>query len=341
MRTRQATAGLGLVALAFSAGLACAPAPEAEAPATGFPALSGPYLGQTPPGPEPELFAPGIISTGLAELNSVFTPDGQEFYYAVDIGLDWVIMVSRQTDEGWTPPEAASFTRGHSGVDLCISADGQRLLFCSDRPRPGADARGPMDIWQVERAPDGAWSEPVNLETVNSDSAEFYPTLTNDGTLYFVSRREGGLGGSDIYRAELVDGKYVAPENVGPVLNTSGFEGDTFVAPDESYIILNSRGHDPGPDGGSLFISYRGADGVWSPPRNLGEVMTADRSDFCPMMSPDGKHFFFSSARPRFGGADGVITWKSLFDAQSRPENGSTDVYWVDAGFVEKMRPES
>jgi len=138
-----------------------------------------------------------------------------------------------------------------------------------------------------------------------------------------------------------VGGKYVAPENVGPVLNTSGFEGDTFVAPDESYIILNSRGHDPGPDGGSLFISYRGADGVWSPPRNLGEVMTADRSDFCPMMSPDGKHFFFSSARPRFGGADGVITWNSLFDAQSRPENGSTDVYWVDAGFVEKMRPES
>jgi len=68
-------------------------------------------------------------------------------------------------------------------------------------------------------------------------------------------------------------------------------------------------------------------------------VMNADRSDFCPMMSPDGKHFFFSSARPRFGGADGVITWDGLFDAQSRPENGSTDVYWVDAGFVEKMRP--
>jgi Tol biopolymer transport system component len=339
VRTSFAKSIVGLAVLALSAGVACAPAPEAETPVAGFPALSGPYLGQTPPGPQPELFAPGVVSTGLAELNSVFTPDGREFYYAVDIGLDWVIMVTRQTDTGWATPEAASFTRGHSGVDLCISADGQRLLFCSDRPRPGTDRRGPMDIWMVERTADGAWSEPVNLETVNSDSAEFYPTLTTDGTLYFVSRREGGLGGSDIYRARLADGEYATPENVGPVLNTAGFEGDTFVAPDESYIILNSRGHDPGPDGGSLFISYRGEDGAWSPPQNLGGVMTADRSDFCPMMSPDGKYFFFSSARPRFGGADGVITWDGLFDAQSRPENGGTDVYWMDAGFVEKLRP--
>jgi Tol biopolymer transport system component len=196
-----------------------------------------------------------------------------------------------------------------------------------------------MDLWLVERTGDGTWSEPVNLETVNSESAEFYPTLTADGTLYFVSRREGGLGGSDIYRARLVDGQYATPENVGPALNTPGFEGDTFVAPDESYIILNSRGHDPGPGGGSLFISYRGENGAWSPPRNLGEVMNADRSDFCPMMSPDGQYFFFSSARPRFGGTDGLITWNALNDAQSRPENGSTDVYWMDAGFIEKLRP--
>ena len=110
------------------------------------------------------------------------------------------------------------------------------------------------------------------------------------------------------------------------------------MAPDESYIILNSRGHDPGPGGGSLFISFRGEDGEWSPPRGLGNEMKADRSDFCPMRSPDGRSFFFSSARPSFGGEGAAITWKDLHDGQSRPENGSTDVYWVDAGFVEKMR---
>lgn len=330
---------VALVALAILAGVACTPAPEAAAPAAAFPALSGPYLGQELPGRQPELFAPGIISTGLADLNSVFSPDGNEFYYAVDIGLDWVIMVTRQTDSGWTTPKAASFTRGESGVDLCLSADGQRLLFCSDRPRRDG-VRGNMDIWSVTRTGAESWSDPVNLEAVNSEASEFYPTLTADGTLYFVSRREGGQGGSDIYRARLVDGLYAEPENLGPIVNSPGNEGDTFVASDESYIILNSRGHDPGPGGGSLFISFRGEDGSWSPPRNLEGVMSVDRSDFCPMMSPDGRYFFFSSARPRFGGDDGVITWNGLFDAQSRPENGGTDIYWMDAGFVDELRTE-
>lgn len=43
----------------------------------------GEYFGQKPPGMTPEIFAPGFISTGKAELNSVFTPDGREFYFAI------------------------------------------------------------------------------------------------------------------------------------------------------------------------------------------------------------------------------------------------------------------
>ena len=45
--------------------------------------ISGPYLGQAPPGRTPELFAPGVVSTGLDELNSVFSPDGRELYFCV------------------------------------------------------------------------------------------------------------------------------------------------------------------------------------------------------------------------------------------------------------------
>jgi hypothetical protein len=339
--TRQAP----LIALVFVATVtATACCLESETPADvtahGFPILSGAYLGQNPPGPEPVVFAPGIISTGLSELNSVFTSDGKEFYYAVDIGLDWVIMVTAERDGVWTEPEVVSFTRGQSGVDLCITNDGQRLFYCSNRSRTGgSEPENDFDIWYVDRMKDGGWSEPTNLAVVNSDSSEFYPTLTDEGTLYFLSRREGGIGGSDIYRSRLVNGQFQEPENVGPIVNSPGSEGDAFVAPDESYLIFNSRGHEAGPGGGSLFISYRNAEGSWNPPQNLGSVMKADRSDFCPMLSPDGKYFFFSSARPRLEDAAGLVTWNSLHKAQSRPENGSTDVYWVDAGFIETLRP--
>ena len=333
------------VAVVFAFGLlsaACGPGVGVppEVANTDFPILMDAYLGQTPPGAEPEVFAPGIISTGLSELNSVFTADGKEFYYAVDTGPGWVIMVTAEEAGGWSEPEVVSFTRGHSGVDLCITRDGQRLFYCSDRSRTGAaELENNFDIWYVDRMPDGEWSEPTNLEAVNTDSSEFYPSLTDDGTLYFLSRREGGIGGSDIHRSRLVDGAYQEPENLGPTVNSPANEGDAFIAPDESYIIFNSRGRIEGPRDGSLFISYRGADDSWSPPQNLGKVMTADRSDFCPMLSPDGRSFFFSSARPRLADAAGHVTWSSLQEAQARPENGSTDVYWVDAGFIEDLRP--
>jgi hypothetical protein len=269
----------------------------------------------------------------------VFSPDGREFYYAVDTGPGWALMGTRLTEEGWSEPELLPFTRDYAGVDLALTADGQRMFYCSNRPRSGNEPlEDNFDIWYVDRAEDGSWSEPTNLEAVNSDADEFYPCPAADGTLYLQSGREGGSGSRDLYRSQLTDGEYGTPENLGPVVNSPGFEGDVFVAPDEGYIVFYSQGHDRGEGGGSLFISFRGDDGSWTSPRNLGLAMEADRSDFCPMLSPDGRYFFFSSARARLEDAAGNITWRSLLDAQARPNNGSTDIYWMDASFIEKLK---
>ena len=53
-----------------------------SSPEEAFP-LTGPYLGQKPPGKTPEIFAPGIISTGFNERNLAFTPDGRELFYGL------------------------------------------------------------------------------------------------------------------------------------------------------------------------------------------------------------------------------------------------------------------
>ena len=47
-----------------------------------LPVLQGPYLGQTPPGLIPEVFAPDIISTEHHEWGSIFSPDMKEFYFS-------------------------------------------------------------------------------------------------------------------------------------------------------------------------------------------------------------------------------------------------------------------
>ena len=50
------------------------------------PGLTGDYLGQSVPGDSAVLFAPGIISTGLANRDVAISPDGNEIYIGVTLG---------------------------------------------------------------------------------------------------------------------------------------------------------------------------------------------------------------------------------------------------------------
>lgn len=129
--------------------------------------------------------------------------------------------------------------------------------------------------------------------------------------------RDGGHSG---VAPRLADGTFAAPVNVGPPINTSFSEGDTFVSPDESYLIVTSRR--PGGFGeGDLYISFRDGDGGWSEPVNLGETINSVQLDFCPMVTPDGKYLFFSRR------------WGATWDDTTRCE-----IYWVDARVLERFR---
>ena len=96
-------------------GAGCAD--EESAPATP-PALTGPYLGQTPPGAEPELFAPGIVSTGIHTRDLAMTPEGDEIYFSVSAGPFVAILGSRLVDDEWTQPEVTEFSADPTAGDI-------------------------------------------------------------------------------------------------------------------------------------------------------------------------------------------------------------------------------
>ncbi len=278
------------------------------------PAPRGEYLGQKKPGLKPERFAPGVVSTEKSELNSVFTPDGREFYFTIQtVRGPWKIMGTKLNDGVWTKPEVASFSGVHSDVDLFISPDGRRLFFCSNRPLDGqGKPRRDYDIWVVERAGEG-WSEPVNLKApVNSEGSEFYPSVTGDGTLYFQSARPDARGGRDIYRARIENGAYRKVENLGEPINSALMEGDGLISPDEEYLVFSVDRQD-GFGQGDLYVSFHGQDGAWTEPRNLGNAVNTAAHENCPILSPDGKFLFYTS-----GG----------------------DIYWVSAKVIETLRRE-
>jgi hypothetical protein len=285
-----------------------------------WPEVAGPYLGQEPPGMKARIFAPGIISTDRSEINSVFAPDRDEFYFTVwtrETGTK--IMVTSQIDGRWSAPEVASFSNDISDVDPAISYDGERVFFSTRRPRPGESEtrKDGFDMWFAERTESGWGKEQYLGPVVNSGESQVYPTVTRDGTLYFQAVREGGYGKADIYRSRLRDGVYQAPENLGPVINSENYEGDVFVAADESYLIVTIYGHEDGLGKGDLYISFRSLDGSWSPLKNMGSAINSDERDFCPMVTPDGKYFFFSSKR-----------------------EGDGDIFWVDAKVIDSLRDD-
>ena len=308
-----------------------------------FPVLRGEYLGQKPPGLKGELFAPGIMSTSLPELNSVFFPGAREVIYSVHVGdMKWAMLMMREESGRWSKPEAAPFSGEYGGVDPFISFDGNTVYFCSNRPRSaGSEQEEDYDIWYVERTA-GGWSEPINMGSpINSKSHEFYPSLTRDGTMYFQSHRNGGFGASDIYRAELVNGRYREAELLPEEINSAGSEGDAYIAPDESYLIVSTRREEDNIGRSDLYISFREEDGSWSPLKNMGEQVNSIGGENCQILSPCGRYLFYTSRQYKSPPPDSPLTYDFIRNAWGAPQNGLGDIYWVDAQIIEKFKPEA
>jgi Tol biopolymer transport system component len=279
---------------------------------------------------EPTIFAPGVISTGDSEVCPQFSPDGKTFYFVKstpDFNF-WTIVLSRFAKGKWTEPEIAPFSGQYS------DADGKRMFFVSRRPVRSdisPNVAGKLDIWMMDRTASGDWSEPRNLgRPVNSEGSEYFPTLIKDGTIYFGSGRKGGKGGIDLYRSRFVNGKYQEAENLGDEINTQFDEFEPCIAPDESFLIFMAGGRPDGLGGFDLYISYN-RNGQWSKAKNLGAPTNSPADELSPRITPDGKYFFWASARSLIDRPkDKSWTINELSDAYHGPGNGLGDIYYID-----------
>ena len=292
---------------------------------------------------EPTVFAPGIISTGDYEGVPQFSPDGHDLYLVKstpDFNF-WTILVSHFENGNWNAPVVAPFSGQYCDADEFITADGQKMFFISRRPVPAKvspNADGKLDIWTMDKTSNG-WGEPKNLGApVNSEESEYFPTVSKNGTLYFGSRRKGGSGGVDLYRSRFVNNKYQEPENLGPAINTSFDEFEPYIAPDESYLIFMAGGRPEGLGGYDLYVSYN-RNGQWTRAQNLGAPINSTADELSPKVSPDGKYFFWCSARSAIDKPK-TKPWtaQELANAYHGAQNGLGDIYYIDVNAL-KLAP--
>jgi hypothetical protein len=298
-----------------------------------FPECRGPYLGQKPPGMAPEIFAPGIISTGMSESAIAVTPDGNEIFYTVHAGNSETIVTTRLENGRWTAPEVAFFSGKYLDGFPAMHPDGSKLYFHSYRPLDeSTQIADVVNIWFIEKKAN-QWSEPKPVgPPINGNGFVCCPSVTKTGTLYYSKKTKDG--GERIYRSRFVNGKYMEPEELPRQVNREKEQYHAVISPDESYLILPR---------GNYWVSFRDEQDQWSDLIPVGDAVNKMKSGGCPSLSSDGKYFFFA-AYPQ-------VKWNKCFgkrhdykDLQEitlrHPAPERTDIFWVDAKIIEDLKPK-
>lgn len=290
------------------------------------------------PGDEPELFAPGIVTGHYQTRDIAISPDGTEMYFAVRISTYYSIMVMKKTDGVWSEPKLLENMEDpkYMNVEPALSWDGNKFYWLSNRPVNEDEEMGGQDIWVMDRVADG-WGEPYNLgEPVNTEMAEFYPSLTKDGTMYFT-RNDPGSPTSYIYRCRFIDGAYQEAEKLPEQVNCGKNHFNAFIAHDESYLIVPVAGHEETVGGTDYFIVFRTEDDKWSKAINMGDkINTRFSLEFSAYVSRDGKYLFFMSARLQ--DPPQSLSYNYLKELASQPESGNPSIYWMNASIIDSLR---
>lgn len=158
------------------------------------------------------------------------------------------------------------------------------------------------------------WSKPVVIKTIAGfkemvvDSRgktkrvpcfDSQPELSADGrTMYFVSDREGGNGGTDIWCSRRQGPVWGAPTNVGAIVNTPFDEATPALDSANTKLYFASKGH-IGIGGFDLYYSEGDfTTNEWGSPENLGMPINSSYDDLGLLWTNPDTSVLFTSDRP-------------------------------------------
>lgn len=248
---------------------------------------------------ELELFGEGVISTELYERDIAISPEGNEIIFTLGNHKQSVRSLVRikKGERSWGDREILPFSGRYSDIEPFYAPDGNYLFFASDRPMDNDSSRTDYNLWKVERHPSG-WGKPIPLDTlINTRGEEFYPSVSNMGNLYFTAIREDGIGSEDIFKSELKNGLYQKPVVLDSAINTSSYEFNAYIHPEENLIVFGSFGRQDGIGGGDLYYSKKDEHGNWQNAVNLGSPVNSQNLDYCPFIDVSNGVFYFTSDR--------------------------------------------
>ena len=178
------------------------------------------------------------------------SPDGKTLYlmnvYRPDGTMTFGLSKSARTKTGWTMPTECKVDDirnldKKNNTEFAISPKGTVLVMSVKRE----DTFGERDLYVSFLKTDGTWSKPLNMgATINTADIESAPFIATDNkTLYFTSYGHPGYGGGDIFVIRRLDEswtKWSQPENLGPAINTTQWDGFLSIPASGEYAYMSS-----------------------------------------------------------------------------------------------------
>lgn len=246
---------------------------------------------------EPEIYQTSEILVQSENLGFAFptlSEDGKVLVvssYRKDFARQTLVQF-RKTADGWEESDTLPFAKENADRSPFFAPDGY-LYFSSKRPEnAGEEYKADYDIWRVKYRK-GKWGDPEKVQGINSEANDYQPCITKEG-MYFTSKREGGIGGQDIWYAKRNNESFGTPELVGGIVNSEASELSAYVDPDETFMVLatgnpvwDSQGSD------DLFLLEM-ENGEWQFIKNLGIPINSFANEYGAFVF-DGQWLYYSS----------------------------------------------
>lgn len=256
------------------------------------------YLGQTRPSDTPQIFARDLLTEpGTIAMDHIaFSRDGREiYYYQCDRWgslANAKIKAFRYDGHRWTGPTVLN----EHLFAVVMAPNDRELYFEGDDPK---------HVWRSQRTKDG-WTTPVVAYEEPFGMYGFTPTKS--GTFYISSDsdaedKKSGITSSFSTMKISEAGPQVRSLGVPP--NEPGYNGDFFIAPDESYLIVSAK--ETKTFECELYISFRKPDLTWTVPVSLGPKINDGLAHrWAAYVTPDGKYLFYTRGT---SAKDSAIYW--------------------------------
>jgi hypothetical protein len=225
------------------------------------------YLGQTPPGEVPRIFAPGIVSVNNRyEYGLSVSPNGKEIFFSCEEPGKGLMRIVKVGDT-WSSPQFADLRKMNAWeFEAFYTQTGDSLFFTS--------LDGTKNQFYFVTKTDTGWGEAKKLSSQVNDDDVMWCSFAANGNMYYTKSSD-----FNSYCSQKVNGIYQAGVKL-----TNG--AHPYVSSDETYFLYNFNN--------DIYIRLKKPDGkTWGTAIRLNSGINTAYAETCPSLSPDEKYMFF------------------------------------------------